>query len=276
MHDETLDRTTDVAAVFPGRESDLAESFTLAEVQQLNAGQWFLQTDPYRKVAGRLVTDDQTQSYQRLTVPTLAEELEVASKNHLVLIFDLKQPPQDHPYYQQFFDIVFEQIRVAGIDSQIWFLADQQQARIIQASAPKMILVHGTDYQHPPQPSDLLANGYQIVNADFSLAPEWIHAYHAAGLWVNLYTVDEPWQYSRLWLLGVELDHQQQCWRFAGAAQAGIFTSLLHLPGFVDCSRFGSYRWVGPTGLPTAVMNWGYLSRPFMQVNKTAGSQRFE
>ena len=177
MHDETLDRTTDVAAVFPGRESDLAELFTLAEVQQLNAGQWFLQTDPYRTVAGRLVTDDQAQSYQRLTIPTLAEELEVASKNHLVLIFDLKQPPQDHPYYQQFFDIVFEQIRVAGIDSQIWFLADQQQARIIRASAPKMILVHGTDYQHPPQPSDLLANGYQIVNADFSLAPEWIRAY---------------------------------------------------------------------------------------------------
>lgn len=222
MHDETLDRTTDVAAVFPGRESDLAEAFTLAEVQKLNAGRWFLQTDPYRTVAARLVTDDQAQSYQRLTVPTLAEELGVASKNHLILIFDLKQPPQDHPYYQQFFDIVFEQIHAAGIDSQIWFLADQRQARIIQASAPKMILVHGTDYQQPPQPSDLLANGYQIVNADFSLAPGWIRAYHAAGLWVNLYTVDEPWQYSRLWLLGVDSITSSN----AGALQA------LHRPVF--------------------------------------------
>jgi len=25
-----------------------------------------------------------------------------------------------------------------------------------------------------------------------------------AGLWVNLWLVDEPWQYSRLWLTGVD------------------------------------------------------------------------
>ena len=30
-----------------------------------------------------------------------------------------------------------------------------------------------------------------------------IHAYQDAGLWVNLWLVDEPWQYSSLWLAGV-------------------------------------------------------------------------
>jgi hypothetical protein len=28
-------------------------------------------------------------------------------------------------------------------------------------------------------------------------------AYQDAGLWVNLWLVDEPWQYSSLWLAGV-------------------------------------------------------------------------
>ena len=31
-----------------------------------------------------------------------------------------------------------------------------------------------------------------------------IHAYQNAGLWVNLWVVDEPWQYSRLWLAGAD------------------------------------------------------------------------
>jgi hypothetical protein len=28
--------------------------------------------------------------------------------------------------------------------------------------------------------------------------------YQSAGLWVNLWTVDESWQYSRLWLMGAD------------------------------------------------------------------------
>lgn len=204
MHDDTLDRTTDVAAVFSGREEDAAENFTLAELLRLNAGQWFLEKDPFRTVARGIVSASQAQSFQRLPVPTLAQELEIVQKNRLVFIFDLKQPPQGHPYREQFFDIVFQQIQAAGIDSQIWFLADSDQARAIRAAAPQMILVHGTDYQQPPQPSELLAQGYQVVNADFSLAPVWVRKYQEAGLWVNLYTVDEPWQFSRLWLLGVD------------------------------------------------------------------------
>jgi hypothetical protein len=31
-----------------------------------------------------------------------------------------------------------------------------------------------------------------------------IRTYQDAGLWVNLYTVDEPWQFSRFWLSGVD------------------------------------------------------------------------
>ncbi len=135
-------------------------------------------------------------------MPSLADEIEIVRKNAVILIFDLKQPPEGHPYRQQFFDLVFQQIHSAGIDSQTWFLADPQQALFIRSAAPQMTLVHGTNYQHPAQPAELLASGYRVVNSDFGLAAEWIRAYQQAGLWVNLYTVDEPWQYSRLWLAG--------------------------------------------------------------------------
>lgn len=42
MHDATLRRTTNVAEVFPNRTHHDASMFTWAELQQLNAGDWFL------------------------------------------------------------------------------------------------------------------------------------------------------------------------------------------------------------------------------------------
>ncbi|MBL8021288.1 MAG: hypothetical protein JNM27_16580 [Leptospirales bacterium] len=41
VHDDTLERTSDVARVFPGREKNTIETFTLAELSQLDFGTWF-------------------------------------------------------------------------------------------------------------------------------------------------------------------------------------------------------------------------------------------
>lgn len=204
MHDDTLARTTDVAAVFPGREKARAESFTLAEVQRLNAGEWFVQRDPYKTIASGAVSAAQAAEYRLQQVPTLAEVLEVVKRSGLVFIFDLKQPPEGHPYNKPFFELVFRQIHAAGIDPQVWFLASGADRITIRAAAPEMKLAAGIDSETPSPAADLLSDGYQVVNGEYSLAPDAIHAYQAAGLWVNLYTVDEPWQFSRLWLLGVD------------------------------------------------------------------------
>lgn len=54
MRDRTLQRTTDVAKVFPDRQVDEASSFNWTDLQQLNAGRWFLkvrrliQPQPFR------------------------------------------------------------------------------------------------------------------------------------------------------------------------------------------------------------------------------------
>jgi len=50
LHDETLERTTDVEHVFPDRRPWLANDFTLEEIKRLDAGSWF---DP--KFAGERV-----------------------------------------------------------------------------------------------------------------------------------------------------------------------------------------------------------------------------
>ena len=41
LHDDDLRRTTNIAEVFPGREMDTVDKFTFAELQSLDAGNWF-------------------------------------------------------------------------------------------------------------------------------------------------------------------------------------------------------------------------------------------
>lgn len=84
LHDDTLERTTNVAEVFPGRASQdpragatkrwLANDFTLAEIKRLDNGRWF---DP--KFAG-------------LRVPTF-EEMIALVRGKAGLYPELKSPP---------------------------------------------------------------------------------------------------------------------------------------------------------------------------------------
>lgn len=48
LHDDDLRRTTNIAEVFPGRESDTVDKFTFAELQSLDAGSWFNASFPNR------------------------------------------------------------------------------------------------------------------------------------------------------------------------------------------------------------------------------------
>lgn len=48
LHDDDLSRTTNVADIFPGREKDTIDTFTFADLQQLDAGSWFNRQFPNR------------------------------------------------------------------------------------------------------------------------------------------------------------------------------------------------------------------------------------
>ena len=68
FHDETLERTTNAAQVFPGRETEPIGSFTYAELQQLDAGSWFNDAHPGQARA----------SYTGLKILTLEEIIDIA------------------------------------------------------------------------------------------------------------------------------------------------------------------------------------------------------
>ena len=69
LHDDTFARTTNVADLFPARKDHTVETFTLTEIQKLDAGSWFNKKFP----------DRARKSYAGLKVLTLEELLAIAA-----------------------------------------------------------------------------------------------------------------------------------------------------------------------------------------------------
>ncbi|WP_110643400.1 glycerophosphodiester phosphodiesterase [Salinicola sp. CPA57] len=86
IHDNTLNRNTNVADVFPDRADAAVSSFTLDELKQLDAGSWFNASYP----------DRARDSYSGLEILTLDEVIDIAESgdNHPGLYIETKVPEQ--------------------------------------------------------------------------------------------------------------------------------------------------------------------------------------
>ena len=203
MHDETLARTTNIAEVFPDRVDEPASNFTMAELKQLNAGLWFIQSDPYDTISDGYVSQAQLAVNQAQTIPTLAEALTYLEGNGMVVMFDMRYPSEEHPFFEEFFDIVLATCRESGMNGNVWFLVGQEQLPKVVREAPQMTRVVGASSTNMPDPQVLIDLQYEIVNVDTGITAREIRAYRDQGLGVNVYTIDEPWLFSQFWLSGV-------------------------------------------------------------------------
>lgn len=86
LHDDLLERTTNIAQVFPTRAKDPVSSFTLAEIKQLDAGSWFNKAHP----------DRARDSFVGLQILTLDEVIDIAEggANKPGLYIETKVPGQ--------------------------------------------------------------------------------------------------------------------------------------------------------------------------------------
>jgi glycerophosphoryl diester phosphodiesterase len=204
MHDATLTRTTNVAEIFPNMINKPADNFTWDELSLLNAGQWFVDQDPFKTISKGAVSKQDVELYLKERIPTFSQLLEVVRSNNLWLIYDLRKSDGVGDYSGTKLDLILEEILTSGVEAKTWFLAANEEILNIQNDFPQAILAAGIDYRGAPSPKNLVSAGYELVNCEYGLSDTMIHAYQHSGLWVNIWTVDELWLYSRLWLLGVD------------------------------------------------------------------------
>lgn len=93
LHDDNLQRTTDVASKFPERKNSPAHAFTLAELKTLDAGSWFNQAYPERSHP----------TYRGLEILTLDEIIDIAqgSTEHKPGLYIETKSPRLFPGIEQ-------------------------------------------------------------------------------------------------------------------------------------------------------------------------------
>jgi glycerophosphoryl diester phosphodiesterase len=96
LHDDTLERTSNGAQVFPDRQSWSVYDFTLDELKQLDFGSWFVESDPFEQAAQAKLSANDLKSYVGLPLTTLADALQFTSDNQWWVNVEIKDASGTH------------------------------------------------------------------------------------------------------------------------------------------------------------------------------------
>ncbi|XP_061454431.1 glycerophosphoinositol inositolphosphodiesterase GDPD2 [Rhineura floridana] len=193
MHDEKLLRTTNVQEVFSAQAHSNASSFNWTQLQQLDAGSWFLQKRPFPP-AQRLSNEEQALARAQ-RIPSLMQLLGEAKRHNVSVMFDLR--PVEDPQYEHLVNVTVETILQSGIAPElILWLPDEFRDQVKQ-QVPSFRQVYGRKR---------LSNETKVplhVNLPYqNLSDTEIREYRRDNISVNLYVVNARWLFSILWCAG--------------------------------------------------------------------------
>ncbi|MGP4019162.1 glycerophosphodiester phosphodiesterase [Saccharopolyspora sp. 5N708] len=190
FHDCTMERTTDVEQRFPGRPSYRVSDFTLAELQQLDAGSWFDES-----YAGEpIITVADVVSQVRGRTGLLAE---ISPCEHYDGIpEDLAAELRGTPGYLD------EALADGQLGVQSFELDDAQRFHELLPEVPIGLL----DAQRPTDAELVaLSEWADQVNTESSVTDAALLArVHELGMASNVWTVNEPGRMRQLRDLGVD------------------------------------------------------------------------
>ena len=209
LHDDTLLRTTNVEEVFPSRKNDRAETFTWSELQQLNAGEWFLKTDPFLTVDK--LTESDKLAIRMQKIPTLSDYINLAAQNNRRIIFDFLLPPKHHQFYNSFLNVTLEVILNSTLpqESVIWIWSNNT-INVVKQIAPGFQIA----LPNLPENGTFLEGLYNLL---FSSVTQ-NYKISANGSVIS-YTINNNWAFTRAWCQGVWAVTTNQCKRFQNTAK---------------------------------------------------------
>lgn len=217
FHDETLERVSNVADVFPEREADPFGSFTYNELQQLDVGTWFNETKPERA----------REAWEGQKIITLERLIDIAEagENKPGLYLETKSAELYPGIEQQLVDVLQRRNwiggRPAGAEAgsgsvkiqaesapvifQSFVFESVEILKEIAADVPRVYLVDG-------EKVDELGWDHFIekaIEAEAGLGPSGYFAWpwytgpaHRQGILLHHYTINQAWQMRLLMFFG--------------------------------------------------------------------------
>jgi glycerophosphoryl diester phosphodiesterase len=211
FHDDSLTRTTDAPARFPDRSPWTFTTFTLTEIRSLDAGSWFVETDPFGQIAAGAVTPAEQAAYRGEKVPTLREALVFTRDAGWRVNLELKRlpPPLERfPVVERVLALVEElempphQVILSAFNHD-WL----RQAQALRPDIGVQALI-GYSFTAPLDWGDLSFATYNARST--SITEGKIRQVTSQGIAVNLFTVND----------------EDDMRRFIAAGVTGLFTDF--------------------------------------------------
>ena len=205
FHDDLLTRTSDVHAIFPERTNDPVTSFTLKELRRLDAGSWFVRSDPLGEIANGNVSSPERLAMEGLRIPLLVDVVEYVKSKGWYINLELKKlpPPQtEFPVVARVLDLL-EKIQFPSkniaISSFVFDYLRQIQRTRPDIEVNALIGFPGSGVQ------DWGDFEFSIYNANSAYTDEkQINEALKRGCRVNLFTVNDPQEMIRFRKAGVD------------------------------------------------------------------------
>ncbi len=213
MHDDSLARTTDVETRFPNREPWTFTTFTEAELETLDAGTWFVETDPFGEIRAGHVSQEEQAHYRGEHIPTVREALRFTKEHHWRINLELKALPaplENYPVVESVLRLVEEE----GAEDCVVISSFQHRwLRQARARNPRIEIAALIGYGEA-QDVDWETLEFPTYNLRLSLATrERIERLRAAGKGVNVWVVNDEEDMRRLieWgVTGIFTDYPQR------------------------------------------------------------------
>jgi glycerophosphoryl diester phosphodiesterase len=228
FHDDTLARTSNIAEVYPDRQKDRVESFTFAELQRLDVGEWYNRKFPARA----------RKSFHGLRILRLGEVVEIAegAKVPLGLCIETKRADRFPDIERQVLKELEGHGWMRGQASLIFQSFDPDslaRLKLLAPQIPRLFLVDEVRFEQlgwegVVKTAGTLGAAIGPWGYGWAFGPEWsirsgtrylptwpwyTRSAHQAGLLVVPWTIDQQWE---MWMV-----------KLAGAD--GIFTNRSEL-----------------------------------------------
>lgn len=205
FHDDLLTRTTDVDRTFPDRKDQPFTTFTLSELRRLDAGSWFVETDPFGEIANGTISESEIAAMIGVRIPTLTEVLQFIKDKNWYINLELKElpPPQkDFPMVETVLDTIEQvglQAHNIAISSFVFKYLEQIHKMRPDIEVNALIGFPDSGIQ------DWGNYEFGIYNANSAYTDkEQIEKALAKGCRVNLFTVNDPVEMKHFLDAGVD------------------------------------------------------------------------
>ncbi len=194
MHDTDLKRTTNVAIVFPDKSDEDASSFTIAELQQLDAGSWFVDRDPFGTIRGGRVSTEDADLFRGAKIPLLDEILNYTFLNPHWIDIDMKKPPEEHPFASQYEDLLLDKLLLSNLTDKVMIKSNDPKAEnFTQLLSPGEYSIE-----------EMLELGAELIDEKYTTANSELSEYITANVPIMLGVLNSQIRFSQVWLLGAD------------------------------------------------------------------------